>query len=43
MNTDFVSKDNMLRLRQYKVGFHDTEIFKKDLWNVVEMEILREE
>ena len=26
-----------------KVGFHDTEIVKKDPWNVVEMEILREE
>ena len=26
-----------------KVGFHDTEIVKKSPWNVVEMEILREE
>ena len=25
------------------VGFHDKEIVKKDLWNVVEMEILKEE
>ena len=26
-----------------KVGFHDTEIVKKAPWNVVEMEILKEE